>query len=77
MSRGFIPDAVRKKVAIRANHRCEYCGIPEAESFYKFQIDHIISLKHEGQDDVANLAWSCFPCNKFKGADIGNCVATQ
>jgi len=42
MSR-YVSDALRLLVAERANHRCEYCFIPEANSFYNFQVDHIVS----------------------------------
>ena len=35
-----------------------------------FQIDHIISKKHQGPSVAANLALSCFRCNSLKGSDI-------
>lgn len=70
MSRN-IPDALRKTVAERAGYRCEYCRRLEADSFIKFQIDHIISRKHRGQTILENLAYSCSICNGNKGSDIG------
>ena len=70
MSR-YISDPLRQLVAERANHRCEYCLIPEANSFYNFQVDHIISLKHGGQTKEGNLAFACSLCNRSKGSDLG------
>jgi hypothetical protein len=36
------------------------------------EVDHVISRKHGGITDVANLAWSCARCNRAKGTDIGS-----
>lgn len=71
MSRN-IPDALRKAVAERADYRCEYCRRLEADSFIKFQIDHIISRKHRGQTVLENLAFSCSICNGNKGSNVGS-----
>ena len=70
MSR-HIPEKLRLLVASRAHRRCEYCGIHEDETFFSFQIDHIISIKHGGKTVSENLAWSCYACNNSKGADVG------
>lgn len=35
-------------------------------------MDHIISRKHGGTDDDANLAVACFHCNRRKGSDLGS-----
>lgn len=40
MSR-YVPDALRRFVAARANFRCEYCRMPEIGTFYGLQVDHI------------------------------------
>ncbi len=37
-----------------------------------FQIDHIISEKHEGATEEDNLALACLFCNLNKGSDIGS-----
>ncbi len=58
-------------MAQRANYCCEYCRIPESDSFFNFEIDHILSLKHGGKTEEGNLAYTCFPCNNNKGSDIG------
>ena len=67
----YIPDALRRLVAERANFRCEYCRIPEMGTFYNLQIDHITSLKHQGETEPANLAYACTLCNRNKGSDLG------
>lgn len=70
----YIPALVRQRVAERAGFKCEYCTIPDsvAYSFYKHQVDHIISLKHRGSNEIDNLAYACFTCNVNKGTDVGS-----
>jgi 5-methylcytosine-specific restriction endonuclease McrA len=71
----YIPESLRQAVALRANFRCEYCRRYEADSFIKFQIDHIISQKHGGLTILSNLAYTCYPCNHIKGSDIGTVLS--
>ena len=71
MSR-YISQEIRLLVAERADFRCEYCLIHEDDSYLSFQIDHIISIKHGGDDNLDNLAHSCVSCNRAKGSDIGS-----
>lgn len=71
MSR-YISDKTRTKVEKRANHCCEYCLIHQDDTFFSCQIDHIISIKHGGDNDDKNLAYSCIFCNRNKGSDIGS-----
>ena len=54
----------------RAGGRCEYCHLPHAGSNIPFEIDHIISRKHQGRTTVSNLALACWYCNSFKGSDL-------
>lgn len=63
---------LRELVAKRAGFICEYCLISEKDSYYKFQIEHIISRKHGGNDDAENLALACIFCNLYKGSDIAS-----
>jgi hypothetical protein len=70
MSRN-IPKYLRKATAKRANYCCEYCHIPEIDSYYGFESDHIISVKHEGLTILINLAYACPDCNRYKGTDLG------
>lgn len=70
----YISTHIRAQVAERAEFRCEYCLTPDSKgySFYKHQVDHIISLKHRGTNALSNLAYACFTCNVNKGADVGS-----
>jgi hypothetical protein len=68
----YISDELRRLVAKRATHACEYCLIPSSLSFYPHEIDHIISLKHQGKTNASNLAYACWRCNRFKGSDLGS-----
>ncbi len=65
-----LPADVRRLVAERAGFRCEYCLIPESQTFIPHQIDHIIAQKHGGSATLDNLAFSCAICNKRKGTDV-------
>lgn len=65
-----LPADVRRLVAERAGYCCEYCLVPEAVSFAPHQVDHIIAVKHGGRSVLANLAYSCAPCNRRKGSNI-------
>ncbi|MFQ5628226.1 MAG: HNH endonuclease [bacterium] len=58
--------------ASRAAYLCEYCLIHENDTFFKCQVDHIISLKHSGQTELDNLAYAYAYCNRNKGSDIGS-----
>lgn len=60
----------RREVYERAAGCCEYCRRSVDVRLAKFEIDHIVSLKHGGKDDDLNLCLSCAPCNRYKGADV-------
>ena len=68
----LISVELRRAVAHRANHFCEYCLIHEDDTVYGCQVDHIISLKHRGATTLDNLAYACAFCNRLKGSDIGS-----
>ena len=61
---------LRDQVANRAEHRCEYCQLPERSTSLPFQVDHIIAEKHEGETSLENLAYACLHCNAFKGPNL-------
>ncbi|WP_229600112.1 HNH endonuclease signature motif containing protein [Runella sp. SP2] len=44
---------------------------PDLFAYISHQIDHIISIKHGGENNLDNLAYACFQCNVNKGSDIG------
>ncbi len=68
----YISEKNRNQVAKLASNCCEYCLLHKDAAFWKHEIDHIISLKHEGSDDISNLALACYFCNRNKGSDIGS-----
>lgn len=70
MSETHIPAELRRLVITRAQGRCEYCLIAEADTWFGCEVDHIISEKHGGLTDEANLALACMTCNRAKGSDI-------
>jgi hypothetical protein len=74
MSRYVSPD-VRREVAARADFLCEYCLIAEEDTFFGCEVEHIISLKHGGPSELANLAYACAFCNRHKGSDVGSVSA--
>jgi hypothetical protein len=57
-------------VAQRANHRCEYCKVPEVVFNFPFEVEHIIPLSRQGANNEANLALACRSCNLRKGIRI-------
>jgi hypothetical protein len=66
-----VSEETRRLVAERADFLCEYCLLHEDDSFFIFQLDHILSRKHGGSSDGANLAFACPFCNRRKGSDLG------
>ena len=66
-----IPKYLRQATALRANYCCEYCHITHIDSYYGFQVDHIISRKHGGNTTLINLSFACPDCNRYKGSDLG------
>src|SRR5713226_125229 len=75
MARWISPD-LRQTIADRASLLCEYCLIAEADTFYGCEVDHIISLKHDGSSEADNLAYACALCNRSKGSDVGSISRT-
>jgi HNH endonuclease len=67
-----VEPILRVQVAARAEHCCEYCGLPDAVVLVKHQPDHIIASKHGGPTILENLAYACYACNHQKGSDIAS-----
>ena len=72
-----VSERLRRDVADRAYHVCEYCLVHESDTFWGCQIDHIISRKHDGATESANLAWACAVCNNNKGTDLGTIAGAK
>ncbi len=74
--RKSIAKSTRNDVKKRANHCCEYCKIHEDDMYLAYEIDHIISLKHGGGNELSNLAYACPVCNQHKGSDLTTFIDT-
>ncbi len=59
---------VRKLIYSHAGGRCELCG--RNLLFEDMTLDHIKPLSVGGEDDVTNLACTCYVCNQFKGNSL-------
>ena len=56
----------RQKVYDKYNGHCAYCG--KAITIKDMQVDHILSKRNGGTNDIANLNPSCRLCNHYKRA---------
>ena len=68
----YVSAVLRRLVADRAAHICEYCLIHEDDTFFGCEVEHIISEKHGGSTSEENLAYACVFCNRFKGSNIAS-----
>jgi len=66
----LITYSLRQYVIERAARCCEFCLISQDDVPQQHEIDHLLARKHGGQSVAENLALTCFPCNRYKGADI-------
>lgn len=65
IKRKSYPESTRKLIYLNANGKCELCG--RSILMEDMTIDHVNPLSLGGEDDVENLACTCFSCNMFKG----------
>lgn len=65
IKRKTYSEDTRKLIYLNAGCRCELCG--RKILLEDMTIDHIKPLSMGGEDDVENLACTCYPCNLFKG----------
>lgn len=77
MSRPYLSESIKNQVISRANKCCECCLKSNLVAYVSHQIDHIISLKHGGNNDIDNLAYACYLCNVNKGSDIGTVLLPE
>jgi 5-methylcytosine-specific restriction endonuclease McrA len=70
----YVRADLRRLVATRADHLCEYCLIHADDTFFGCEVDHIISEKHGGLTEESNLAYACLACNRNKGSDIASII---
>lgn len=60
-------EAVRRRIAQQARHRCGYCQTQERVSGIPLTLEHIIPRVAGGADEEENLWVSCRLCNEIKG----------
>lgn len=68
----YVGAGLRRLLAERAGHRCEYCLIREEDTFFGCEVDHIVSTKYGGATTEDNMAYACTVCNRRKGSDFGS-----
>jgi len=66
MSERHIPAELRRLVADRGQHCCEYCRTQARYSADSFTVDHIIPRSLGGSTTADNLALCCHGCNQHK-----------
>ena len=66
MSEKHIPAALRRLVADRSMHCCEYCRTQAQYSADAFIVDHITPRSLGGSTTHDNLALCCYGCNQHK-----------
>lgn len=62
--------ALRHQIATRAGNRCEYCHLPDWLATIDFELDHIVTVFHGGEDALDNLAYACYSCNRYKQSNL-------
>jgi hypothetical protein len=62
--------ALRNLVRLRAENRCEYCHLDQADTCLPHEVDHIRARKHRGQTTAENLSFACAYCNAAKGPNV-------
>jgi hypothetical protein len=60
----------KRLVRHRAANCCEYCRLAQSGQLVRFQVDHIIAIKHDGTDADDNLCLACYDCNIYKGSNV-------
>jgi hypothetical protein len=58
---------LHQQVRERFDFRCGYCGVSEAECGGELTVDHHQPVSAGGGENEANLVYSCFRCNTYKG----------
>jgi hypothetical protein len=66
----YIPEQLRRQVAERAGHRCEYCQSNELFTGGPFHVEHVMPTARGGATELDNLAYACARCNLQKGLRI-------
>ena len=70
MSKTYVPQELRKRIAEQARHRCGYCLTSQKVTGMLLSIEHIIPEARGGVTEEDNLWLSCSDCNSYKGDRI-------
>jgi hypothetical protein len=66
-----ISESTKIQVRQRAGNQCEYCRLHQSDSpLAILHIEHILPKKHDGSDEIDNLALACIDCNLHKGPNL-------
>lgn len=76
MSKPYIRQAIRDRVAEHFQHRCAYCQTSEQIIGPLLEIDHVIPVAQGGQSHEDNLALACPMCNGYK-SDMTEAIDPQ
>lgn len=57
---------IKQRLFESGGARCSYCGRPFPKM--RLQIDHVVSRRDLGSDDIENMLLACPSCNASKGA---------
>lgn len=65
VKRKAIWNALRMKILVRDQFKCQYCGLTVKDNAV-LQVDHIVPVSKGGTNDEYNLITSCRDCNMWK-----------
>ena len=63
----YLSAALRQELLDADDHRCAYCGTPQANSGSPMVVDHIMPRSQGGATRFDNLCFACYRCNLYKG----------
>jgi 5-methylcytosine-specific restriction endonuclease McrA len=66
MSRAYVPQWLRARLAAQAGGRCGYCLSAETVTGIPLVVDHLIPEALGGLTEEDNLWLACSPCNLYK-----------
>jgi len=67
-----VPASLRRLVAERAAHGCEYCILPQAVALHQHEPDHIVPRQDGGETHQSNLAFACLRCHRYDEPNVGS-----
>ena len=63
-NRRKLTQTERRTIYDKMGGHCAYCG--EELAFEDMQVDHVLALRSDGEDDLANMLPACRSCNHYK-----------